>query len=56
MRVVVTAPYAGFLEHGTRRMASRPFLLRAFQEKADEVGRIVTAPLGSFQNPIDVTS
>jgi hypothetical protein len=28
----ITAPYAGFLEHGTRRMAARPFIAPAIRE------------------------
>lgn len=36
IRVVSNAPYSGFLEYGTSKMAPRPFFRRALLEKADE--------------------
>jgi len=45
-RVGSNVEYAEYLERGTRKMAARPFLLRAVLEMKDEIRRILGRPFG----------
>ena len=40
-----TAPYAGYVEFGTRRMAARLFMTRALEQHKDEFAREVESAL-----------
>src|SRR5262245_4431712 len=44
LRVGTNVEYGGFLEHGTSRMAARPFLLRTVFELRPQLRRIMSKP------------
>lgn len=45
VRIIAKTKYAAFLEYGTRKMKPRPFLIKALQNKIEQIKAIFAASL-----------